>query len=83
MPQVIDKKLSAAIDKLNDKQKREVLVFVGHFLEKGKKECDKWEGNSFVNEMESRYNYYKNGGKMITATEADKKIKKLIAKGKK
>ncbi len=83
MSQVIDKKLSAAIDKLNDEQKKEVLVFVGHFLEKDEKEYDKWEDNNFVNEMEDRHDYYKNGGKMITAAEADKRIKKLLEKRKK
>jgi len=83
MSQTIDKMLFAAIDKLNDKQKKELLVFVDNILEESEKEYDKWEDNSFVNEMESRYNYYKNGGKMITAAEADKRIKKLLEKGKK
>ena len=83
MSQVIDKKLFAAIDKLNDKQKKEVLVFVGNFLQESKQEYDKWQDDSFVSEMENRYNYYKNGGKMVTAAEADKRIKNLIEKGKK
>ena len=83
MSQVIDKKLSAAIDKLNDKQKKEVLVFVSHIQEEHEPEYDKWKDDGFVNEMENRYNYYKNGGKMVTAEEANKRIKNLIEKGKK
>ena len=51
MSQVIDKKLSEAIDKLNDKQKKELLVFVGHFLEERDQEYDKWKDKSFVAEM--------------------------------
>ena len=83
MSQVIDKKLFAAIDKLNDKQKKEVLVFVASFLEEGEQEYDKWQDNSFVAEMETRYDSYKNGGKIITADEADKRIKTLLEKNKK
>ncbi len=81
MSQVIDKKLYEALEKLNDTQKKEVLVFVGGILEE--KKYDKWEDESFVSEMESRYNYYKKGGKMVTADEADKRIKNLLAKKKK
>ena len=84
MSQVIDKKLLAAIDKLNDQQKKEVLIFVSHISEDdGGKEYDKWEDDSFVSEMESRYNYYVNGGKMVPAEEANERIKNLIEKGKK
>ena len=82
MSQVIDKKLFSAIEKLNDKQKKAVLVFVGGFLEEGEQEYDKWQDTGFVSEMENRYNYYKNGGKMITASEANKRIKNLLEKGK-
>jgi len=83
MSQVIDKKLFSAIEKLNDKQKKAVLVFVGGILEEDKQEYDKWQDAGFVSEMESRYNYYKNGGKMITASEANKRIKNLLENGKK
>jgi hypothetical protein len=78
MSQVIDKKLFAAIDKLNDKQKKEVLVFVGSVLDDGEQNYEKWQDDSFVSEMETRYNHYKNGGKMVTAEEAEKRIKAII-----
>ena len=43
-----------------------------------------WEyTDEFKKELDSRYNYYKNGGKMISATDADKQIKGLLKKGKK
>jgi len=32
----------------------------------------------FLTELDSRYAYYKSGGKMITAAEADKQIKKIL-----
>ncbi|MCD6013338.1 MAG: hypothetical protein K0Q79_3200 [Flavipsychrobacter sp.] len=79
MSQVIDKKLHAAIDKLNAKQKKELLVVVGNILEESEEGYDKWEDESFVTEMEKRYTHYKNGGKMVTAKEANSRIKKLLA----
>jgi len=84
MSQVIDKKLFAAIDKLNDQQKKEVLIFVSHISEdETDKEYDKWQDDDFVAEMERRHNNYKNGGKMVTAAESDERIKKLFEKVKK
>ena len=82
MSQVIDKKLSAAIDKLNDKQKQEVLVFVSHIQEEGEQGYDKWKDDSFEAEMERRRDNYLNGGKMITAAESAERIKRLFEKNK-
>ncbi len=46
-------------------------------------EQDEWEyTDEFKAELDRRYDYYKNGGKMITAAEADKQIKDLLKKGK-
>jgi len=83
MSLVIDKKLFATLDQLNDKQKREVLVFAGHFLAEDERGNNKWEDDNFVSEMGSRYNHYKNGGQMITTTEADKRIKQILETGRK
>ena len=33
-------------------------------------------------ELDKRYAYYKNGGKMISAVEADKQINKILQSGK-
>jgi hypothetical protein len=81
MSQIIDKKLFAAIGKLNDEQKKEVLLFVGNFLEGGAA-SDKWQDINFLAEMNSRYDYYQSGGKMISSVEADKRIKSLLEKNK-
>lgn len=32
----------------------------------------------FKKELDSRYEYYKSGGKMVTAAEADKKINSIL-----
>ena len=77
MSQVIDNKLFAAIDKLSEHQKEEVLIFVAGILDPSE-QYNKWEDETFVKEMDSRYEHYKNGGKMITAEEADKRIKDLF-----
>jgi hypothetical protein len=80
MSQVIDKKLFDAIDRLNEQQKKEVLLFVGNFLEQTEPTYDKWEEESFVTEMDSRYDYYKNGGKMISVAESENRITTILAK---
>lgn len=77
MSQAIDNKLFAAIGKLNDEQKQEVLAFVDGFSENAPKLYDKWKDESFVAEMDSRYNYYLNGGKMVSPEEAEDRINKL------
>lgn len=46
-------------------------------------EQDEWEyTDEFKAELDRRCDYYKNGGKMITAAEADKQIKDLLKKSK-
>jgi hypothetical protein len=45
---------------------------------------DEWEyTDEFKAELDRRYAHYKNGGKMITATESDKQIKGLLKQAKK
>lgn len=73
----IDQELFAAINKLNDEQKQEVLAFVDGFSEDGGREYDKWKDESFVAEMDSRYEYYLNGGKMVSAKEAEERLNNL------
>lgn len=38
--------------------------------------------DEFKEELDKRYAYYKNGGKMISAAEADKQINKILQTGK-
>jgi hypothetical protein len=45
---------------------------------------DEWEyTDEFKKELDSRHAHYKNGGKMVSATEANKQIKELLKKSKK
>ncbi len=45
---------------------------------------DEWEyTDEFKKELDHRYAYYKTGGKMVSATEANKQINDLLKKGKK
>ena len=81
MPQALDKQLYSAIELLNDKQKKAVLGIVKAIPEGEAQEYgEHWQDKAFVTEMESRYAYYKSGGKMITADEANKQIKELLQK---
>ena len=49
---------------------------------KNKKSPDKWQDHSFVSEMETRYEHYKNGGKLVSVAEAEERIKAIIHKSK-
>ena len=45
---------------------------------------DQWEySDEFKAELDQRFAYYKNGGKMVSAKEADKQINELLKKGRK
>ena len=61
-----DKKIKAVYALLEDDIEQEEMEYTGEF----KAELDK------------RYAYYKNGGKMISATEANKQIKKILQRSK-
>ena len=45
---------------------------------------DEWTyTDKFKAELESRYNYYRKGGKMVSPTRADKEISDMLNKGRK
>ncbi|MDF2193517.1 hypothetical protein [Paraflavitalea sp. CAU 1676] len=45
---------------------------------------DDWEyTDEFKKELDSRYAHYKNGGKMVSATDANKQIRDVLKKKKK
>jgi hypothetical protein len=45
---------------------------------------DEWEyTDKFKADLDRRYDYYKNGGKMISSAQADKEIKSLVSKVRK
>ncbi len=77
----LDSQLHEVLDKLNEVQKQQVLEYAANFLEDAP-EFDKWNDKSFVAEMESRYNYYKSGGKMVSAEEVDMQVKELFRNAK-
>ena len=76
----IERELFAAINKLNDEQKQEVLTFVDGFTSEDGQEYDKWKDESFVAEMENEYNYYLNGGKVFSAEEVEKEMNEVRSK---
>jgi len=82
MSQAINEQLSSAIELLNSKQKKAVLGIVKALTERDAAADDHWQNEKFVAEMESRLAYYKNGGKMITADNANEQIKELLLKGR-
>jgi len=79
MSQGLDKQLYSAIELLNDKQKKAVLGIVQAFTDDGSY-GDHWEDENFVREMDSRYAYYKSGGKMVTPEELNKQADELLEK---
>ncbi len=61
-----DKKIKAVYALLEDDIEQEELQYT----------------DEFKAELDKRYAYYKNGGKMISAMEANKQIKKVLQSGK-
>ena len=61
-----DKKVKAIYALFEDEIEQEEMEYTGEFKE----------------ELDKRHAYYKNGGKMITAAEADKQINKILQSGK-
>ncbi len=82
MVQVIDKKLFAAIEKLNTTQKKAVLDFVDNLQPEHPDLENKWETDQFVSEMEMRYDEYKNEGQSIPSSIVNTKISEIIKNGK-
>ncbi len=81
MSQKLDKQLHEVFDKLNEIQKQQVFDFASSFLNEDLL-YDKWKDVDFVAEMESRYNYYKSGGKMVSAEEVNQQVKELFRNAK-
>ncbi len=81
MSQVLDKKLHAGIDKLNEKQKKAVYDIIQAFAAEEMDHAP-WNDEHFIAEMDRRQDNYKNGGKMISAEEASKLTRDLINKRK-
>jgi hypothetical protein len=62
-----DKKVKALYTIVEDEIKKSIVEYT----------------EDFKKELDHRYAYYKSGGKMITAAEANKQIQAILKKGKK
>jgi len=70
----IRQKLHQFIDKVEDKRAAAIYTLFEDEIE-----MDEWEYSAeFKAELDNRYEYYKNGGKMISAAEADEEISKIL-----
>jgi len=70
----IREKLHKFIDTVEDKRAEAIYT-----LFEGEIERDELEySDEFKAELDSRYEYYKNGGKMISAQEADEQIRRIL-----
>ena len=69
----IDKQINNYLPQLTIKQKKAVLTVVKTFAEETNDYSDE-----FKKELDSRYDEYVNGGKLISEAETNKRIKKII-----
>ena len=70
----IRQKLHLFIDTIEDKKAEAIYTLFEDEIEQ-----DEWEyTEDFKAELDKRYAYYKSGGKMIHATEADEQISAIL-----
>ena len=70
----IEKQINNYLPQLTVKQKKAVLTVVKTFVED---EITNYN-DDFKKELDSRYEEYLKGGKLVSETEANKRIKKII-----
>lgn len=70
----IRKKLANFMQVADDKKVKAIYALFEDEIEQEEMEYT----DEFKEELDKRYAYYKNGGKMITAAEADKQINKIL-----
>ena len=81
MPQKLDNKMLAVYSQLSDLQKMQVIEYASEILNEDSVSA-KWNNNSFLEDMYSRYDYYKSGGTMVTSSEIEQEISALLATAK-
>ncbi len=74
----IRKKLAEYMQVADDKKVKAIYALFEDEIEQEEIEYSE----EFKKELDRRYDYYKNGGKMLSAAEADKQIKKILQPGK-
>lgn len=74
----IRKKLAEYMQVADDKKVKAIYALFEDEIEQEEIEYT----DKFKTELDDRYAYYKNGGKMISAQDADKQINKILQPGK-
>jgi hypothetical protein len=74
----IRKKLAEYMQVADDKKVKAIYTLFEDEIEQEAMEYS----NEFKTELERRFEYYKNGGKMVDEADADKQIKKILQSGK-
>ena len=72
-------KLHNYLEVADDKKVKALYTIVEDEIEKSTVQYN----DDFKKELDRRYAYYKSGGKMVTATEANKQIQEIVKKGRK
>ena len=73
---VMKEKLHRFIETVEEKRMKTIYALFEKEIEE-----DEWDyTDEFKAELDKRYDYYINGGKMISAKEADKRTKDLVMK---
>ena len=75
----IRQKLRNYLEVADDKKVKAIYTMMEDDIEKSAVEYT----DAFKKELDRRYAYYKSGGKMVSATEANKQIKEIVKKGRK
>jgi hypothetical protein len=74
----IREKLHHFIDTIEDKKAEAIYTLFENEIEQ-----DAWEyTEEFKAELDKRFEYYQNGGKMINAAAADEQIRMILRSGK-
>ena len=71
----IEKQINNYLPQLTTKQKKAVLTVVKTFADD---ENTNEYSDEFKKELDSRYEEYLNGGKLVSEADANKRIKKII-----
>lgn len=75
----IRKKLHHFIDNIEEKKAKAIYTLFETEIDNN----IEIYSQEFKDELDNRYDYYKNGGKMVTAKEADKQINDILKRHKK
>ncbi len=76
---ILRQKLHNYLEMADDKKIKAMYIMVEEEIEKSSVEYS----DEFKKELDRRYAYYKSGGKMVSAREANKQIKEILRKGRK